>query len=73
VDWYAAGATQTFNLTFNSTPSVQDQADRTTYDYAVEWTEESGTNAFDDVGSGATGCLLVHHRLTVHLPDLRPY
>lgn len=71
--WYAAGALQTLSLTYDATQSVQDQADRSAYDYALEWTEESGTNAFADVASGEMGNHLVHLKLTVHLPDLRPY
>lgn len=65
--WYAAGALQAFDITFDEVAG--ERADTSTYGYAVQWRDESGTDAFaDDVGN-----YLVHLKLTVYQPDLRPY
>jgi hypothetical protein len=59
------GDFHTFALTF--APVVR--ADRSIYDYALEWREESGTGAFaDDIGN-----IISHARLTVLIEDLQPY
>lgn len=66
-DWYAAGALQTFDITFDADDG--ERADTSTYGYAVQWRDESGTNAFaDDVGN-----YLVHLKMTIYSQDLRPY
>lgn len=61
---------QTFTLTYDSTDG--ERADRSLYSYAVEWIDESGTNAFDPA-AGDIGNYLVHLILSVKIPDLKPY
>ena len=65
--YYALGALQTLVLTFD--PDAQPAVDRAVYDYAIEWREESGTNAFTD----SLGNLLVHFQITVSSTGLNPY
>lgn len=67
--WYAAGAIQTLTLNFDYT--ITDQADTSTYAYALEWIEEDGTNAFNPTND--EGNHVVHLCTTVYQPDLRPY
>jgi hypothetical protein len=65
--WYNGGAIQTLTLTYDQT--LLPGADTSLYGYAVEWVEESGTNAFaDDVGNH-----LVYFKTTVYVDDMRPY
>lgn len=65
--WYAAGALQTLTLTYDG--ELGAPTDSSIYGYAVEWKEESGTNAFTNY----IGNHLLHFRFTITQPDLRPY
>lgn len=69
-DWYAAGAQQNLDITFDSSDSTTvSRADTSLYSYALEWWDEHGTNAF----TADDGSLIDHLVLTVVSPDLRPY
>lgn len=65
--YYAAGASQTITLTFDHL--AQDPTSTAAYGYALEWTEESGSNTFAD----SVGNYLDYIETTFYQADLRPY
>lgn len=69
--WFNSGSVQTFNLTFTST-TAQERASTALYGYAVEFLEESGTNAWND-STTETGTEIRMVKTSFVYPDLRPY
>lgn len=72
-DWYNSGNTQYHQHAFANAEPV----DTSLYSYAVEWVDESGTNAFEDFNTGAAmldvGTRLIQVGTTGTVSDLRPY
>lgn len=72
--YYNSGALQTLTCSYDGVSGPR--VDRSTYAYAIEWKDERGTNAFDTYAVGGTpnvGNYLVHFKIAVAVPDLRPY
>lgn len=71
--WTNSGNARYFVPILEYLVSAGEPADWSRYAYALEWTEESGANAFDDVSAGEYGTIFVQAEITVWSDDLRPY
>ncbi len=73
-NWYLAATLQTMTLPFNYVDAIR--ADRSTYDYALEWVDEHGDGAYNPLppfGDPANGNRLFQILVTYRITDLRPY